>query len=912
MIYFCCDHLRRAKLAESSLNGIDYVEVLDHDAKDPADRQKKLFVHFVNKLATDEYKKLQFQIEGGERNVRVTDVKEGNNGSDNDKVVTLNLDNYGNFSIYTLCLVRGSQDKRPPKNFDPRFAAVDFSFKVQCPTDFDCLPVCTCPPKVQLEPDIDYLAKDYDSFRRLMLDRMSALLPQWRERNTADLGMVLAEALAYSADHLSYQQDAIATEAYLDTARRRTSVRRHAKLVDYQMHEGCSARVWVQVQVKTDVTHVPAGVQLLTRIPGELACVPEDPRLLARADEVFETIESVALFEAHNEMRFYSWGDNDCCLPKGARQATLRGHFSKLKAGDVLIFEEVKGPRSGESADANPAQRCAVRLNHVQAWEKPDVPPKDPPEPDVPLKDPLTDEKITDIIWDKTDALPFPICVSSRADKDHGEKLVPDVSVARGNLVLADHGQTIRNEEIGRVPPVSLFQAPVASCDRCRPLQPRAIPPRFRPGLARGPLTFAVPCVLTKYFSLESNATDVTSLDDAWLPESLKEAFGAAKTSWGPDFWIQGQKPFWSISDSDKGFVIRQEQGSDRKEQIIVYKMPAAASSTMQLDVRAAVPAIALQSTLGSAHAEWRPRLDLLDSESDSHDFVVEVENDRRAWLRFGDNSNGLRPESGTSFSAFYRVGGSIEGNVGAEAIAHIVAVQPELKNSVIGIRNPMAAQAAVEPESLAAVRQFAPVAFRTQERAVTETDYADVTMRHPEVQRAVATFRWTGSWHTVYITVDRYGGLPVDKDFKNDLRKFIGRYRLAGYDLEIDDPRFISLDIAMNLCVLPDYFRDSVKQSVFQLFNNRVLPDGRRGLFHPDNFTFGQPVYLSPLISAVQQTPGVASVQVTKFERRGIPDQKAIEDGKLTLGRLEIARCDNDPNFPERGSFQLSLGGGK
>src|SRR4030095_2201378 len=257
MIYFCCDHLRRAKLAESSLNGIDYVEVLDHDAKDPTDRQKKLMVHFVNKIPADEVKKLEFLIEGGERipNVRVNEVKEGSNGAADDKVVTLNLDGYGDFSIYTLRLVRGPEDKRPPKNFDPRFAAVDFSFKVQCATDFDCLPACSCPPKIQPAPDIDYLAKDYDSFRRLMLDRMSAVLPQWRERNTADLGMALVEALAYSADHLSYQQDAIATEAYLDTARRRTSVRRHAKLVDYQMHEGCGARVWVQVQVKTDVTY---------------------------------------------------------------------------------------------------------------------------------------------------------------------------------------------------------------------------------------------------------------------------------------------------------------------------------------------------------------------------------------------------------------------------------------------------------------------------------------------------------------------------------------------------------------------------------------------------------------------------------------------------------------------------------
>ena len=44
------------------------------------------------------------------------------------------------------------------------------------------------PPEPLAVPDIDYLAKDYASFRRLMLDRMAVLMPQWKERNTADLG----------------------------------------------------------------------------------------------------------------------------------------------------------------------------------------------------------------------------------------------------------------------------------------------------------------------------------------------------------------------------------------------------------------------------------------------------------------------------------------------------------------------------------------------------------------------------------------------------------------------------------------------------------------------------------------------------------------------------------------------------
>ena len=88
-------------------------------------------------------------------------------------------------------------------------------------------------------------------------------------------------------------------------------------------------------------------------------------------------------------------------------------------------------------------------------------------------------------------------------------------------------------------------------------------------------------------------------------------------------------------------------------------------------------------------------------------------------------------------------------------------------------------------------------------------------------------------------------------------------------------------------------------------------LPDGRRGLFHPDNFSFGQPVHLSPLYAAAQAVAGVRSVVVTQFQRLDNPGGDALAQGFLPLGRLEIARCDNDPNFPDRGRFRLVLEGG-
>src|SRR5205823_14081167 len=144
--------------------------------------------------------------------------------------------------------------------------------------------------------------------------------------------------------------------------------------------------------------------------------------------------------------------------------------------------------------------------------------------------------------------------------------------------------------------------------------------------------------------------------------------------------------------------------------------------------------------------------------------------------------------------------------------------------------------------------------------------------------------------------------GKLVASTFRTNVRDFVERFRMAGYDLDVDAPRFVSLDVQMEICVKPDFFRSEVKAALLDVFSNHVLPDGRLGVFHPDNFTFGRPVYLSRLYAAAMAVTGVSSVQMTLFQRQDRPDpqKRALSARKLELGRLEIARLDNDPNFPE------------
>ena len=115
-----------------------------------------------------------------------------------------------------------------------------------------------------------------------------------------------------------------------------------------------------------------------------------------------------------------------------------------------------------------------------------------------------------------------------------------------------------------------------------------------------------------------------------------------------------------------------------------------------------------------------------------------------------------------------------------------------------------------------------------------------------------------------------------------------------------------------MAICVKKDYFTGPVKAALLDVFSNRELAGGQTGIFHPDNFTFGQTVYLSPLYAAAQQVAGVDAVTITLFQRQGKPLTSALDSGKLTLAPLEIARLDNDPNFPERGVFSLVMQGGR
>jgi hypothetical protein len=875
----CTDENRRQLVRDRGLNGIDFIEVLCPD-------QKLLCVHLFGKEGLERISVQNVRIEGGRRirDIKVEYVDRiSRDEPELEDCLRVKLDKLGDLSTYTLRLVdakEGVQTNNSLPGFDPRYSHAEFSLKACCSSDLDCKTERVCPPKKLNEPEIDYLAKDYAGFRQLILDRLALIMPDWQEIHIPDLGIALVELLAFTGDYLSYYQDAVATEAYLDTARQRISVRRHAKLVDYQMHEGCNARAWVCMDLEGASNHpinfkdtyFITGCDELKAPKGTILKSDDLKSIPVGNYEVFEPLadtldKTVILYEAHNKIEFYTWGDQECCLPKGSIRATLRDNWESqslssasqmlqgevkattpiqdtsctlerklhIKVGDILIFEEVIGPETGIQADADPKHRQAVRLTKVELGVDTLF------EPSVP---------ILEIEWEAEDALKFPLCISTTLPGPECTKL-ENVSVVSGNVILVDHGRTIEPaEELGTVG----MYTEESRCNCAGIPDVVYTAEEFYPVLQEVPLTFSQ--------QIDPNAPASKML----------------------------------MQDPPKALP-----------QITVIGLPFASGESVSSD---------------HVSWQWRPKHDLLDSSDEYRKFVVEVDNEGCAHLLFGNGELGKMPDINTNFKATYRIGNGLAGNVGREKITYLV-MKDKFKSGVnIKPRNPLPAYGGTDQEPVEKVKLLAPHTYRKRlERAITANDYAEITVRNEKLQKASATLQWTGSWYEAHVAIDPKGKEEADYALCSELEKYLHPYRRIGQDLVVSPAVYVPLDLTIFVCVLPQYIEGNVKAALLERFSNRILPDGTLGYFHPDNLTFGKDITVSSIIAAAQGVQGVKSVSVN-LRRLFDGDIKSTDnpcdskinatDSILKFGVREIPQLDNDPSFPENGKLTICIGGGR
>lgn len=297
--------------------------------------------------------------------------------------------------------------------------------------------------------------------------------------------------------------------------------------------------------------------------------------------------------------------------------------------------------------------------------------------------------------------------------------------------------------------------------------------------------------------------------------------------------------------------------------------------------------------------------------------------------IGFGDGEFGMVPAEGTIFKVTYRVGNGSRANVPADSLTQFTPPSEEdslLLSSVDlanleAVTNPLPAANGIDSEELNSVRKLAPDAFRAiTYRAVRPVDYAEAAERLDWVQRAGASFRWTGSWLSVFVTADPKGAVTLEQDKRTELTRQLDRFRQAGREVIVKDPRYADINLEIIVCVKPDAYQGEVKEKVLEALlgpgvraddKAGVRADDKPGFFSPDNFTFGSPLQRSVLEAVIQAVPGVRTVMDMRIRRRGWHDWQEFIELTYEVAVNEIIRLENDPLHPEQGSLKIKMEGG-
>jgi hypothetical protein len=172
-------------------------------------------------------------------------------------------------------------------------------------------------------------------------------------------------------------------------------------------------------------------------------------------------------------------------------------------------------------------------------------------------------------------------------------------------------------------------------------------------------------------------------------------------------------------------------------------------------------------------------------------------------------------------------------------------------------------------------------------------------------------------------VTIDPVGTNELSYELRKNVSDYLGAVRLIGEDLEIRPPVFVPLEIRVVLCAKPDVWSEDLRFVLEQEFSAGWTPDGRKGFFHPDLWTFGQALYASQIVGRAMQVDGVEHAVGQKTGTPG--DDKTISvsikrfnspigaaDSITQLNYNEIVQVMNDPDHLEQGTIFFDIKGGR
>lgn len=131
--------------------------------------------------------------------------------------------------------------------------------------------------------------------------------------------------------------------------------------------------------------------------------------------------------------------------------------------------------------------------------------------------------------------------------------------------------------------------------------------------------------------------------------------------------------------------------------------------------------------------------------------FVIDVEEDGRAYIIFGDGVNGKMPASGAAIVGTYQTTEGSSGNTPPESLDTIDADIPMPPGIILTVTNPDYASGGTDFQDIEEIRDIAPRSVRANYRAVTYQDFIDLAMQVMGVGAAEVSYA-CGKYVDLYI----------------------------------------------------------------------------------------------------------------------------------------------------------------
>lgn len=763
-------------------------------------------------------------------------------------VLQVTVQPVGDYSTYKLRL--NTAEFANQIVIDPLFSEIDFKFRPGC-FNINCAPDSSPGLEPRDEPVIDYLAKDFDSFRHTMIAAMMQRIPNWQPSSEADLDQVLLELFSAAADELSDYQDRVMNEAYLSSARKRVSLARHARLMDYHIHQGNQASTWLALEIATDFRSAPEAGETVQYFVAKDFVVQAGTRDNPSSAIPFMAREPKRVHPLVNRMSIYTWGDAIPSLLAGDTAADLKLWLvdaldvateatdkksaiavqELIRSGviDQLLVQEHLNPATGTVNGYNPRKRQLLKLLSGADGAEATYDPTTAPAGYDPVNDlPINSAKwFVRVRWEARDQLKHNYCFTVNCP-DAGR--IENVSLFHGNLVEVCHGSLQK----------ATFKEPGAELTTSNEFH-------FERLGARGAICTLHDHPLAYRDTKPGGDEPTQSTLSVWVEQP----------GGGGDFWDEVSNLIHSDDTDENGdhFIVETDEesfsrirfgnGTNGKE----LPENAIVECTYQIGD-------GLDGNIGLGK--------LINFDPAAVNF-----------LKLDGNSKVASDGS-----------------------------------TIIRCWNPFDIQNGRAPEPAAEIIRRAPEAYRLRQlRAVTLNDYVKRAEELPEVSRAAAAYSWTGSWRTVRITIDPRGAMTLEEPVVEKISRYLNAVRLIGEDLEIRPPQFVPLEITLRLCARPEFWSENLKDVLEQEFSAGWTPDGRQGFFHPDRWTFGQSLRSSQIIGQALAVEGVEHVISLTMSRWNIPNS-TVDD--MTVKENEIIQVLNDPDHMEKGFIVLDVQGGR